>query len=296
MLVKPIDYKQNNTKWGSNTYAVDGETSTIKSAGCGPTAMADVLAAIVSPYIDPLTCASWARQHGYKVYKSGTSYNYPVTQGAAYGVTVRRINTANVYGNTKAAAHAQALQALQDGNWVIACMGKGLWTNSGHYVVAYGFSGGMVWINDPASTKAARACNTWTLFSSQAKYYWVVEVPEKIKKGGIVKVGNYPVSDFIRECQMCIKSGIDGKAGSQTLSKTVTINPAKKTNNKHNVVLPVQKYLKYFGYYTGELDKSAGPLFREAINAYQSKALKYSKPDGEMTAKGKMWKAILNII
>ena len=69
-MLKPLDYKQNDYKWGSNTYAVDGENSTIKSAGCGPTAMADVLAAMVSPYIDPLTCAAWARQHGYKVYKS----------------------------------------------------------------------------------------------------------------------------------------------------------------------------------------------------------------------------------
>ncbi len=295
-MLKPIDYKQNDIKWGSNSYAVDGENSTIKSAGCGPTAMADVLAAIVSPYIDPLTCASWARQYGYKVYKSGTSYNYPVAQGAAYGVNVRRLNTSNVYGNTGAVAHAQALQALQEGNWVIACMGKGLWTSSGHYVVAYGCSGGIVWINDPASTASNRACNTWALFSSQVKYYWIVEIPEKIRKGGLVKTGNYSAVDFIRECQMCLKAGIDGKAGKQTLSKTVTINPTKKANAKHNVVLPVQKYLKCFGYYTGNVDRSAGPLFREAVNSYQSRVLKYIKPDGEITAKGKMWKSILNML
>ncbi len=295
-MLKPTDYKQNDSRWGSNAYAVDGETSTIKSAGCGPTAMADVLAAIVNPYIDPLTCASWARQHGYKVYRSGTSYSYPVAQGAAYGVTVKRINTSNVYGNMKAAAHAQALRALQDGNWIIACMGKGLWTSSGHYVVVYGFSGGMVWINDPASTKATRACNTWTLFSSQVKYYWIVEVPEEIKKGGIKTCGNYPVTDFIRECQMCIKAGIDGKAGSRTLSRTVTINPAKKTNIKHNVVLPLQKYLKYYGYYAGALDRSAGPLFQSAINRYQADVLKYKKTDGEITAGGRMWKSVLNML
>lgn len=296
MLVKPIDYKQNDTKWGSNAYAVDGETSTIKSAGCGPTTMADVLAAIVSPYIDPVTCASWARQHGYKVYKSGTSYSYPVAQAAAYGVTVRRINTSNVYGNPNTSAHIQALQALQGGNWVIACMGKGLWTSSGHYIVTYGYSGGKVYINDPASTKAARACNDWALFASQAKYYWVVEVPENIKKNGLVKSGDYLTADFIRECQMCLRAGIDGKTGSQILSKTVTINPQKKTNAKHNVVLPLQKFLRQKGYYTGELDRSAGPLFKTAINRYQLEVLKYSKADGEITAKGKMWKSILNII
>ena len=57
-MIQPVDYKQGDYKWGSLSYAVDGESSTIKSAGCGPTALADVLAAIVSPYIDPVTCAS----------------------------------------------------------------------------------------------------------------------------------------------------------------------------------------------------------------------------------------------
>lgn len=296
MLIKPIDYKQNDTKWGSNPYAVDGETSSIKSAGCGPTAMADVLASIVSPYIDPVTCASWARMHGYKVFKSGTSYSYPVAQGAAYGVNVQRLNTSNVYGNPGNAVHAQALAELKNGNWLIACMGKGLWTSSGHYVVAYGYDGGKVWINDPASTVVARACNSWDLFKSQVKYYWVVQVPLKIKQSGIVKSGIYPAADFIRECQMCLKAGIDGKAGSQTLSKTVTINPTKRINTKHNVVLPIQKLMQQKGYYTGTLDRSAGPLFRSAINSYQMQILRYTKGDGEITAKGKMWKSILNMI
>lgn len=295
-MLKPIDYKQNDFKWGSNAYAVDGENSTIKSAGCGPTAMADVLAAIVSPYIDPTTCASWARQHGYKVYKSGTSYSYPVAQGAAYGVTVERINISNIYGKFNNTAHIRALNELQKGNWVIACMGKGLWTSSGHYIVAYGYSNGKVYINDPASTKMIRACNDWSLFAAQVKYYWVVNVPNSIKQNGLVMAGNYLPTDFIRECQMCLKAGIDGKAGNQTLGKTITINPQKKVNTKHNVVLPLQKLMKHKGYYTGDLDRSAGPLFKTAINRYQLQILRYSKADGEITAKGKMWKSILNMI
>ena len=292
-MIKPVDYKQTDTRWGSNTYAADGETSTIKSAGCGPTALADVLAALVSPYIDPLTTASWARQHGYKVYKSGTSYNFPVACAAAYGVKVRQLNTANVYGRVKAAVHAQALEELQKGNWVIACMGKGNWTKSGHYVVAYGYKDGMVYIADPASTKAARACNTWALFASQVKYYWVVEVPEQIKQSGIVKTGEYRHEEFIREVQMCLRAGIDGKAGKQTLSKTITISRSK--NSKHNVVLPIQKLLKQCGFYAGELDKSAGKLFDAAVRTYQTRVVKLKQPDGEITAKGRSWRAMLGM-
>lgn len=292
-MLKPVDYKQTDTRWGSNTYAADGETSTIKSAGCGPTALADVLTALVSPYIDPLTTASWARQHGYKAYKSGTSYSFFVPCAAAYGVKVRRLNTSNVYGRTKAAVHAQALAELRKGNWLIACMGKGNWTKSGHYVVAYGYKDGMVYINDPASTKAARACNTWALFTSQVKYYWAIEVPDQIKQTGIVKTGEYRREDFVREVQMCLRAGIDGKAGKQTLSKTITVSRSK--NSKHNVVLPLQKLLKQCGFYVGELDKSAGKLFDAAVRVYQTRVVKLQQPDGEITAKGRSWRAMLGM-
>lgn len=285
-MIRPVDYKQTDPRWGSNTYAADGETSTIKSAGCGPTALADVLAALVSPYIDPLTTASWARQHGYKVYKSGTSYGFFAPCAANYGVKVRRLNTSNVYGRTTAAVHAQALEELCKGNWVIACMGKGLWTKSGHYVVAYGYKDGMVYINDPASTKAARACNSWALFISQVKYYWVVEVPSTIHKSDY-----YRHEDFVREVQMCIGAGIDGKAGNQTLSKTVTVSRTK--NRKHNVVLPIQKKLHSMGLYTDKLDKSAGKNFDAAVRTYQTRVVKLQRPDGEITTKGRTWRAML---
>lgn len=290
---RPVDYKQTDPRWGSNLYAVDGESSTIKSAGCGPTSLADVLASLVSPYIDPLTLASWARQHGYKAYKSGTSYSFFVPCAAEYGVKVRRLNTVNIYGYPGSASHNKALAELQAGNWLIACMGKGNWTKSGHYVVAYGYKDGMVYINDPASTKAARACNTWALFKAQVKYYWVVEVPEQIRQSGIIQTGAYRHEDFVREVQMCLRAGIDGKAGKQTLSKTITVGRTK--NSKHNVVYPLQKLLRQCGFYAGELDKSAGRLFDAAVRTYQTRIVKLKQPDGEITAKGRSWRAMLKL-
>ena len=292
-MLKPIDYKQSDKRWGSVPYRVSGETSTVKSAGCGPTAMADVLAAIVSPYIDPITCAAWARQHGYKMLQQGTSYSYPVAQAAAYGISVRRLNTSNVYGKSNDAIHAKALSELQSGNWIIACMGKGLWTSSGHYIVAYGCSGGNVYVCDPASSNAARACNSWDLFKSQVKYYWAVDVPAVIKQGGIVRDGDYRQDDFIREVQICTGSTIDGKAGSGTLSKTITVSATK--NRKHPVVLAIQKMLKKQGWYTGSLDCIAGPKFTAAVNSYQQQVLKYTKLDGEITKGARMWRSLLGM-
>ncbi len=292
-MVKPVDYKQNDKIWGGLPYAVDGEKSTIKSAGCGPTSLADVLAAIVSTYIDPVTLAAWARYHNYKVKNSGTSYSFFVPCAAAYGVTVRRLNTANVYGKIHNSVHEQALAELRRGNWIIACMGKGNWTTSGHYVVAYGYEDGYVYINDPASTKVSRAKNTWDLFKSQVKYYWVVEVPEEIKRDGIVKEGEYRQEDFVREVQFCNGATPDGKPGTEALSKTVTVSKIK--NRTHFVVMPLQKIFKKQGRYNGKIDKVAGKMFEAAVNSYQENILKYAKPDGEITARGKMWKSLLEI-
>ena len=292
-MLKPVDYKQSDKRWGDLPYAVDGEKSTIKSAGCGPTALANVLAAIVSTYIDPVTLAAWARYHNYKVKNSGTSYSFFVPCAKEYGVTVRRINTANVYGKTTHAVHTQALAELQKGNWLIACMGKGLWTSSGHYITVYGCENGMIYINDPASTKATRACNTWELLKSQVKYYWVVEVPENIKRQGIVTGGTYQHEDFVREVQFCTGATPDGKAGSETLSKTVTVS--SKKNRKHAVVYVLQKYFRKLGYYTAALDRIAGQGFTNAVNQYQAVKLGYKCPDCEITAKGRMWRSLLKI-
>ena len=292
-MIKPYDYKQNDSKWGGLSYAVDGERSTVKSAGCGPTSLADVLAAIVSPYIDPVTLAAWARYHNYKVKNSGTSYSFFEPCAKAYGVKVSRLNTSNVYSIPWNGVHDKALVELQKGNWLIACMGKGNWTSSGHYVVAYGYENGYVYINDPASTKASRAKNTWELFKSQVKYYWAVEVPEEIKKNGIVKDGAYRQEDFVREVQFCTGATPDGKPGKETLNKTVTVSKSK--NRKHYVVMPIQKLFKTQGRYTGTVDKVAGNLFDSAVNSYQKTVLKYAKQDGEITAKGKMWRHLLGM-
>jgi len=295
-MIKPVYYSQKDTKWKSLAYAVDGEKSTIGSAGCGPTTMAMVLASLSSIYIDPLTTCSWSRMKGYKIKASGTSYSYFVPQGKAYGVDVSRVNTSNIYNKPTNTAHDKVLDALKNGNWVIACMGKGLWTSSGHYVLVYGYSEGKVYINDSNSTSSTRSCNSWDTFKSQVKYYWIVNVPDKIKKSGkIMTTGTYTDSEFIREVQYCCGAGIDGKAGPQTLSKTITVSKTK--NSRHPVVLALQKKMKKLGYYTGSLDCAAGTLFDKGIKQIQAKELKYSikSQDGEVTAKGKTWKWFLGL-
>lgn len=91
------------------------------------------------------------------------------------------MNTSNLYGKSSSSAHTEALNALKRGNWVIAVMGKGHWTSSGHFILMYKYENGYVYINDPASTKADRVKNTWDLFAKQVKYLWTIDVPNNFK-------------------------------------------------------------------------------------------------------------------
>ncbi|MDE5938746.1 MAG: glycoside hydrolase family protein [Lachnospiraceae bacterium] len=174
--LKPVCYLQTDPRWKAHNYSAKGEQKTIGSSGCGVTASAMVIATLKNPSVTPVTTAEWSMSHGYKALNQGTYYSYFVPQFSAYGILCERLNHSNLYGVTASAAHEKALCALQNGDWVIACMGKGNWTSAGHFILLYRCENGYVYINDPASTKETRIKNTWDLFAKQVKYMWVVRV------------------------------------------------------------------------------------------------------------------------
>ena len=177
MNPQPVSYLQTDSRWGWNDYSAPGEKTTIRASGCGPTAMAMVLATWCDLKVTPATECAWALAHGYKAPYSGTYYGYFVPAAARYGLKARQLNWVNLYGNSKSAYHEEARKALENGHLVIACMGKGNWTSSGHYVLVYGVQHGVVYINDPASTLARRTRGDYNLFKTQVKYYWIIEKP-----------------------------------------------------------------------------------------------------------------------
>ena len=177
-MSQPVSYLQTDSRWGGLDYSAPGEKTTIAASGCGPTAMAMVLATWADKTVTPKTECAWALSHGYKAPHQGTYYGYFEPAGKRYGLKVTRLNWTNLYGNATSDYHAQVKDALGRGDLVIACMGKGLWTSSGHYVLVWKVEGNMVFINDPASTRASRTRGDWNLFRQQVKYYWVIEKPQ----------------------------------------------------------------------------------------------------------------------
>lgn len=104
----------------------------------------------------------------------------------------------------------------------------------------------------------------------------------------------YSLTQFVKDVQKATGAGVDGIAGKETLSKTVTVS-AKK-NSRHAVVEAIQKRLNSLGYDCGTADGIAGAKFTSAVNRYQKEVLGYKNTDGEITAQGKMWKKLLGMI
>ncbi|MBE6035463.1 MAG: hypothetical protein E7222_12305 [Clostridiales bacterium] len=177
--MKPIYYLQTDHRWAEIDYSAKGEKTTIGESGCGPSCMAMIIATLRDPTVTPIETSVWALKYGYKALRQGTYYSYFAAAGAEYDISVIRVNTTNLYGRNSIQTkrtHLKAAEAIKSGNWIIACMGKGNWTQSGHYVLAYQIKDDKVYINDPQSTKSERICADVGLWQSQVKYYWIVEM------------------------------------------------------------------------------------------------------------------------
>ena len=177
MNKKPVSYLQTDPRWKNIDYsAKSGESKkrTIGSSGCGPTCAAMLIETITGKTFTPADACSWSLQRGYKAPNQGTYYSYFAPQFKAFGITCQQLNGNNVYGKPSDPVHKKAFDLLKQGYYLIACMGKGLWTTSGHFVVVW-WQDGKVRINDPNSTASSRVNGDYSLFSNQVKYYWAID-------------------------------------------------------------------------------------------------------------------------
>ncbi len=101
----------------------------------------------------------------------------------------------------------------------------------------------------------------------------------------------YTKIQFIKDIQSAIGAKVDGIAGKETLSKTVTVSKTK--NNRHAVIKPIQKYLNTLGFSCGIADGIAGAKFDVAVKAYQK--ANGCVVDGEITAQKITWKKLLGM-
>lgn len=102
----------------------------------------------------------------------------------------------------------------------------------------------------------------------------------------------YSLTEFIKDVQAACGVTVDGKAGSQTLAKTITLSSI--TNSRHAAVKAVQKRLLALGYSeVGTVDGVAGSKFTSAVKHFQTD--NGCTADGEITAGNKTWKKLLGM-
>lgn len=106
------------------------------------------------------------------------------------------------------------------------------------------------------------------------------------------KTTAYTLKQFVKEVQAATGAAVDGIAGKETLSKTVTVSA--KINRRHAVVKAIQKRLNSLGFNCGAVDGIAGAKFTAAVIAYQKS--KNCIVDGEITARHRTWQHLLEII
>lgn len=117
-------------------------------------------------------------------------------------------------------------------------------------------------------------------------------IEKALKENEQPKVEEYTLKAFIRDVQSACGASVDGIAGPETLSKTVTLSAS--TNRTHKVVKAVQKRLTALGYtQVGVADGITGPKFTAAVKAFQKNNGCYV--DGIITARNLTWKKLLGM-
>lgn len=138
---------------------------------------------------------------------------------------------------------------------------------------------------------ANKACPGEYIYSRLGKI--AEEVNKKVKMGSSAPASNaYTLKDFVKEVQTVFGVTVDGVAGPKTLAETLTVS--SKLNNKHPVVMVIQKRLNALGYAeVGKADGIAGSKFTLAVKHFQKDHGCYV--DGEITARAKTWKELLGM-
>lgn len=141
-FVQPVDYKQGDSRWGSKMYSCYGnKKQTMKNSGCGPTAMADVVATLKDPEIDPYDLAQLSVKNGHRARSNGTAWSFfPFIQEEFKFSKMIQTDSFTAF---KA--------CLDSGGYVVCSMGPKFWTKSGHFICAWKYDDTYVYANDPAS-------------------------------------------------------------------------------------------------------------------------------------------------
>lgn len=182
-MQKPVEYEQTDPRWRDIPYTATGNKSeTIGNSGCGPTCAAMVVATLRDSSVKPPSAAAWSVSHGYLSPHDGTYWGFFKPYLAQYKISCTL--TDNKYA---------VLDAIKRGRMVISAMRKSIWTNSGHFVLAYAYRDGKVLINDPNSEASHREFADESTYLAAVCQAWIIE------EAWQVEIKNLEIKDLDRK-------------------------------------------------------------------------------------------------
>lgn len=159
---QPVDYKQYDSRWGSEIYtSVGNKSQTIRNSGCGPTSMADIIATWFDSHITPSGMCKWSVKNGFRTASNGTAWAFFPAIAKAYGFSK--------FVQTKSMATAR--EALKAGALVVASMAPGYWTKGGHFICLWKTDDTYMYANDPASS--TRKKQKLGAFEAERKQFFI---------------------------------------------------------------------------------------------------------------------------
>ena len=166
-------YNQLDERWANEKY---GKTDTIGVAGCGPTALAIAISNLTGDETDPVEVAEWSYENGYVCEGSGSYISLIPNAAAHFGLAVEKLGKSNA---------EELVEHLEDGKMIIAIMGAGHFTNTGHFIVLRGVTDdGKILVADPVSyNRSTMAWDISTILkevknAGSGGPFWALSLPE----------------------------------------------------------------------------------------------------------------------
>ena len=219
------DYLQNDPRWANHPFSSPG--GTMADSGCGPTAIADVVGVLPPEVGDYMTSAGYAAPYGQGSYWSGI-----IPTCEHFGHSGIQMNGNNLYGQRGSETEKRWIAAMQSGKYYgILLMGKGYFTQGGHFIAIEEVSENAAKCYDPAWSVRSGWHPWYDFYQGCVKVFYLVEKETR----GVV--------------HMDLEQVYEGCTGTS--------------------VLVCQKFLACCGVYQGGFDGSAGPKTRQAIIDFQ---------------------------
>lgn len=157
-------FLQWDTRWGAIPYG----SSMMALSGCGPTCLSMAVVALTgNEEATPAKVAEFAMDQGYYVEGTGTSWSL-MTEGCTY----YGLQSEEVSFTEEAMA-----KKLQEGCVLICSVGKGDFTQTGHFIVIHGYQDGWFEINDPNSITRSNAKWKFDRLKGQIRNLWALSKP-----------------------------------------------------------------------------------------------------------------------